>query len=149
MTGASPRKTVTAHAGRRSAFRRYLSSGHLAYLRHGTPCVQAFDGARQKVTGPAVPILQGIEYSTLDSAGQADIAANGALIYRSARAGSELKTVQWMDSAFRLEPLLGTPADYRAISLSPNGKRLAMAIGDGAPAISMFTTSSVASSRRV
>ena len=111
-------------------FGRYLSSGHLAYLRHGTLFVRAFDAARQELTGPEVPILQGVEYSTLDGAGQFDIAANGTLIYRAARAGSELKTVQWMDSAGRLEPLLGTPGDYRAISLSRDGKRLAMAIGD-------------------
>ena len=112
-------------------FGRYLSSGHLAYLRHGTLFVRTFDAARQELTGPEVPILQGVEYSTLDGAGQFDIAANGTLIYRAARAGSELKTVQWMDSTGRLEPLLGTPGDYRAISLSRNGKRLAMVIGDG------------------
>jgi serine/threonine-protein kinase len=110
-------------------FGRYLSSGHLAYLRHGTLFVRTFDATRQQVTGPEVPILQGIEYS-LDGAGQFDIAANGTLIYRAARAGSELKTVQWMDSTGRLEPLLGTPGDYRAISLSRDGKRLAIAIAD-------------------
>jgi Tol biopolymer transport system component len=103
----------------------------LAYLRHGTLFVRAFDAARQELTGPEVPLLQGVEYSTLDGAGQFDIAANGTLIYRAARAGSELKTVQWMDSTGRLEPLLGTPGDYRAISLSRNGKRLALAVGDG------------------
>ncbi|HEY1759636.1 MAG TPA: protein kinase, partial [Bryobacteraceae bacterium] len=112
-------------------FGRYLSSGHLTYLRHGTLFVRAFDAARQELTGPEVPILQGVEYSALDGAGQFDIAANGTLIYRAARAGSELKTVQWMDSTGRLEPLLGTPGDYRVISLSRDGKRLAMAIGDG------------------
>ncbi len=111
-------------------FGRYLSSGHLAYLRHGTLFVRIFDAGRQELSGPEVPFFQGIEYS-LDGAGQFDIAANGALIYRAARAGSELKTVQWMDSTGRLEPLLATPGDYRAISLSRNGKRLAMAIGDG------------------
>ena len=112
-------------------FGRYLSSGHLVYLRHGTLFVRAFDAARQELTGPEIPILQGVEYSTLNGAGQYDIAANGTLIYRAARAGSELKTVQWMDRTGRLEPLLGTPGDYRAISLSRNGKRLAMAISDG------------------
>ena len=99
-------------------------------MRHGTLFVRTFDAARQELTGPEVPILQGIEYSTLDGAGQFDIAANGTLIYRAARAGSELKTVQWMDSTGRLEPLLGTPGDYRAISLSRDGKRLAIAIAE-------------------
>jgi Tol biopolymer transport system component/predicted Ser/Thr protein kinase len=112
-------------------FGRYLSSGHLAYLRRGTLFVRRFDAARLTLTGPEVPILQGVEYSTVNGAGQFDIAANGTLIYRAARPGSELKTVQRMDSAGHLEPLVGTPGDYRAISFSRDGKRLAMTIGDG------------------
>ncbi len=111
-------------------FGRYLSSGHLVYLKHGTMFVRAFDAARQELTGPEVPILQGVEYSSLNGAGQFDVAANGTLIYRAARAGSELKTVQWMDRTGRLEPLLATPGDYRGISLSPDGKRLAIDIVD-------------------
>jgi serine/threonine-protein kinase len=111
-------------------FGRYLSSGHLAYLRHGTLFVRAFDAARQGLTGPEIPLLQGVEYSSLNGAGQFDIAANGTLIYRAAHAGSNLKTVQWMDRTGRLEPLLETPGDYRAISLSPDGKRLAIVNAD-------------------
>ncbi len=111
-------------------FGRYLSSGHLAYLRHGTLFVRTFDAARQELTGPEVPILQGIEYSTLNGAGQFDISANGTLIYRAARAGGDLKTVQWMDRTGRLEPLLGTPGDFRAISFARDGKRLAIAIAE-------------------
>jgi hypothetical protein len=82
------------------------------------------------LTGLEIPLLQGIEYSTLNGAGQFDIAANGTLIYRPARAGSYLKTVQWMDHTGRLETLLGTPGDSRAISLSRDGKRLAIVKAD-------------------
>jgi Tol biopolymer transport system component len=113
-------------------FSRYLSNGYLAYLRRGTLFVRAFDAGRLELTGPEVPVLQGVEYSTLDGAGQFDVAANGTLIYRAARAGSELKTVQWMDSTGRLEPLLETPGDYRSIALSSDGKRLAVDIAEGA-----------------
>jgi hypothetical protein len=45
--------------------------------------------------------------------------------------GSELKTVQQMDSAGRLKPLVGTPGDYRANLFSRDGKRLAVAIAVG------------------
>jgi WD40 repeat protein len=99
-------------------------------LRHGTLFVRAFNAARQELTGPEIPLLQGVEYSTLNGAGQFDIAANGTLIYRAARAGSNFKTVQWMDRTGRLEPLLGTPADYRGISLSRDGKQLAIVNAD-------------------
>lgn len=111
-------------------FGRYLPNGFLAYLRRGTLFARAFDVARQKLNGPEFPVLQGVDYSTLDGAGQLDVASNGTLLFRTAPAGSELKTVQWLDSAGRLEPLLGTPGDYRAISLSRDGKRLALVISD-------------------
>jgi Tol biopolymer transport system component/predicted Ser/Thr protein kinase len=112
-------------------FGRYLADGHLAYLRQGTLYVRPFDAERQELTGAEVPLLQGVEYSTFDGAGQFDIAANGTLIYRASRAGSQLKTVQWMDASGQLQPLLTTPGDYRSIALSRDGKRLALAIGDG------------------
>jgi serine/threonine-protein kinase len=72
-----------------------------------------------------------VEYSTVDASGQFDVAANGTLIYRAARPGSELKTVQWIDSVGHLEPLLAPPGDYRAIALSRDGKRLALTIAQG------------------
>ena len=112
-------------------FGRYLANGHLAYLRHGTLFVRAFDAERLELTGAEVPLLQGVEYSNFDGAGQFDIAANGTLIYRGARTGSQLKIVQWMDSTGRLQPLVGTPGDYRSIALSRDGKRLALAVADG------------------
>jgi serine/threonine-protein kinase len=110
-------------------FGRYLPNGYLAYLRRGTLFARAFDVAHQKLNGPEFPVLQGVDYSTLDGAGQLDVASNGTLLFRTAPTGSELKTVQWLDGD-RLEPLLGIPGDYRAISLSPDGKRLALVISD-------------------
>ena len=132
-------------------FGRYLSSGHLAYLRHGTLFVRTFDAARQELTGPEVPILQGIEYSTLNGAGQFDISANGTIDpYRAARAESELKTVQWMDSAGRLEPLLGTAGDYRAISIAQaTASTLRLQSPKRKAAISMFMTWNVIGRRCV
>jgi serine/threonine-protein kinase len=123
--GASRTLVRGAHFG------RYLSSGHLAYLRGGTLFVRLFDPKRLDLSGPEVPLLQGVEYSTVDASGQFDVAANGTLIYRAARPGSELKTVQWIDSVGHLEPLLAPPGDYRAIALSRDGKRLALTIAQG------------------
>jgi len=110
-------------------FGRYLENGYLAYLRHGTLFVRLFDATRQKLSGPEIPALDGVEYSDLDGAGQFDAAANGTLLYRAARPG-QLKTVQWLDRTGRLEPLLPLPGDYRAIALSRDGKRLALAISE-------------------
>jgi len=114
-----------------ATFGRYAASGHLLYVRNGVVFARRFDPERIEVSGPEVPVLNGVEYSTYDGAAQFDSSRTGTLVYRARRTGSNLKTVQWMDAAGRLEPLLSTPGDYRAIKLSPDGRRLALAMDDG------------------
>jgi Tol biopolymer transport system component/predicted Ser/Thr protein kinase len=114
-----------------ATFGRYAASGHLLYLRRGTVFARAFDATRLEVTGPEVPVLNGVEYSSYDGAAQFEFSRNGTLVYRASRPGTDLKTVQWMDSDGRLEPLLATPGDYRSLQLSPDGRRLALSIADG------------------
>ncbi len=119
-----------------ASFGRYASSGHLLYVRHGSVgdrcrCNRRFDATRLELSGPEVPVLNGVESSTFDGAAQFDFSNNGTLVYRASRPGSNFKTVAWMDSAGSLEPLLATPGDYRAIRLSPDGRRLALTIANG------------------
>ncbi len=114
-----------------ASFGRYTAAGNLLYVRGGSLFARSFDAARLEVTGSEVPVLNGVETSSFDGAAQFDLSNNGTLVYRGSRPGSNFKTVAWMNSAGRLEPLLAMPGDYRAISLSPDGRRLALAIGDG------------------
>ncbi len=114
-----------------ASFGRYAASGHLLYVRHGTIFARRFDATRLELTGPEVSVLTGVESSTFDGAGQFDFSNNGTLVYRAVRPGSNFKTIAWMDRAGDLEPLLAAPADYRTISLSPDGQRLALTIANG------------------
>jgi len=114
-----------------ATFGRYAASGHLLYVRNGIVFARRFDAERLQVSGPEVPVLNGVEFSTYDGAAQFDFSGTGTLVYRASRPGSNLKTVQWMDATGRLEPLLSTPGDYHAIRLSPDGRRLALAVADG------------------
>jgi len=114
-----------------ASFGRYIPNGHLLYLRRGTVFARSFDAARLEVTGSEVPVLNGVEYSNYDGAAQLEFSKNGTLVYRASRPGSDLKTVMWMDSAGHLDPLLATPGDYRSLKLSPDGRRLALAIAEG------------------
>jgi serine/threonine-protein kinase len=114
-----------------ATFGRYAASGHLLYVRSGIVFARRFDPERLEVSGPEVPVLNGVEYSTYDGVAQFDFSRNGTLVYRASRPGSDLKTVQWMDAAGSLEPLLSTPGNYRAIKLSPDGRRLALVMADG------------------
>jgi Tol biopolymer transport system component len=135
--GASRIEALTLRDGRRhvlvegATFGRYAASGHLLYVRRGTVFARSFDATRFELTGPEAPVLNGVEYSSHDGSAQFEFSRDGTLVYRASRPGTDLKTVQWMDSAGRLEPLLATPGDYRSLSLSPDGRRLALWIVDG------------------
>jgi Tol biopolymer transport system component/DNA-binding winged helix-turn-helix (wHTH) protein len=113
-----------------ATFGRYATSGHLLYVRNGIVFARRFDAERLEVSGAEVPVLNDVEHSTYDGVAQFDFSRTGTLVYRASRPGSNLKTVQWMDATGRLEPLLSTPGDYRSIKLSPDGRRLALAMAD-------------------
>ena len=135
--GSARIEAMTFKDGRRhvlvegATFGRYAASGHLLYLRRGTVFARSFDATRLEVSGPEAPVLNGVEFSSYDGAAQFEFSRNGTLVYRASRPGTDLKTVQWMDSDGRLEPLLATPGDYRSLQLSPDGRRLALSIAEG------------------
>jgi Tol biopolymer transport system component len=54
------------------------------------------------------------------------------LVYRRATGGgSALTTLQWVDATGKREPLQTKPGAYQDLSLSPDGKRVALVIVDG------------------
>jgi len=65
--------------------------------------------------------------------GHFDVSRTGTLVYRRASSGAPaLMTVQWVDSIGRKEPLQARPGPYRALSLSPDGKRVALTVAEAA-----------------
>ena len=57
-----------------------------------------------------------------------DVSRTGTLVYRKAGGGAadRVTTIQWLDAAGKKEPLLAKPGTYGDLSLSPDGKRLAV-----------------------
>ena len=111
---------------------RYLPSGHLAYVTaDGTLLVAPFDQDRLELAGPATPIAQGLSRLGF---GSVDLAASraGDLLYltSSASAGHLLSWVT-RDGRFQVVDA-GWPLATEAVqgwALSPDGRRLAIAIG--------------------
>jgi serine/threonine-protein kinase len=118
------RKTVV----RGGFYGRYLPSGHLVYLRGGTLYGMAFDIDRLKPAGPPVTLLEGIAASGLGG-GQFDFSRNGTLAYLAGnpsrgQAEADVDRRRRKDAAF-----FATPDRFCRTALSPDGKRLAVAIG--------------------
>jgi Tol biopolymer transport system component/DNA-binding winged helix-turn-helix (wHTH) protein len=116
------RRTVVGSA----SWGRYLDSGHLIYIDKGTLFAVLFDLDRLQVRGSPTSVLQEVAFSTAWGYPQLDVSRTGTLVYRSSRAGDGLVTVNWLDEAGRMTPLLPVPGNYSSLTLSPDGRRLAL-----------------------
>jgi Tol biopolymer transport system component/predicted Ser/Thr protein kinase len=116
-------------------FPRYLPTsdggGHLVYLHQNTLFAVPFDPARLALTGVPAPILEDVSSSA--GAG-GDLAFGGApsgpgtFVYLAGK-GQEAFPISWLDSAGKTEPLQASIGRYFTPRFSPDGKRLAFALG--------------------
>jgi len=113
---------------------RYLSSGHLVYTKKSTMFAVPFDLERLEIRGTAVAVLDDVAYDAVANQAQFDVSQRGTLVYRRRSGGaSSLATVQWLDPTGKPLPLLAKPGAYVGTPrVSPDGKRIAIAIKDGA-----------------
>ena len=115
---------------RGGTFGRYLPSGHLVYVSQGTLFAAPFDLDRLDVQGTPVPVLSDVSYSPTNGSAQLDFSQTGTLVYRSGGREEGGFTVQWLDAAGKLQPLLAKPDSYARPKLSPDGERLAISMND-------------------
>ena len=119
---------------------RYLSSGHLLYARGGTLFAAPFDLKRLAVSGTGVPVLEGVARSILGrtSSGfaQADVSANGSLIYAPGPVSpaSERPRLTVVDRAGSVTELKVPPGFYERPRISPDGTQLALGSDDSSGA---------------
>ena len=110
-------------------FGRYLPSGQLVYVHQGTLFALGFDLVRLEVRGTPAPLLEDVAANAQSGGGQFDVARNGTLVYLSGKSSTASWPVAWMDSTGKTKPLLATPGPYYAPRFSPDGTRLALAMG--------------------
>jgi serine/threonine-protein kinase len=107
-------------------FGRYVPTGHLLFVRAGALLAVPFDLGRGEITGEPVPLLEDVAVFAGGRAGYA-VSGNGVLAYFPA---SQLtRQLVWVDRAGREEPVLDSPAEYYTPRISPDGSRIALAIG--------------------
>ena len=111
---------------------RYLPSGHVAYVHEGTLLAVPFDLQRLEVTGQPAAILVGVVSAPGSGGAQFSFSETGNLAYVADRSGRQNVSIYWMDRGGKLTPLGRPPGDYSNPTFSPDGKRLALEIRDGA-----------------
>jgi len=140
LTLADGHRKVVARGGQTA---RYLASsggtGHLVYVNRATFFAIPFDLATLETRGTAVPVLDDVAYTPQTNASLFAVSRAGTLIYRRARsAAAAMTTMQWISASdgvtSKKEPLRATPGAYQLPRLSPDGKRIALVISEGANA---------------
>jgi serine/threonine-protein kinase len=135
LTLADGRRKIVARGGMSA---RYLPApeglGYLVYLDRATMFAAPFDLAKLEVRGAARAVLDDVAYHSAFGAGEYDFctapAGHGTLVYRKGAggAGSGLMTLEWVDPTGKREALRAKPAAYQYPSISPDGKRIALAV---------------------
>jgi len=123
----------------RGTFGRYLPGGYLTYVNQGTLFALRVDLERMQALPDApVPVVKDVAYSWTFGFAQLDIAHNGTLIYRRSAARGELAGA-WIDSSGATETVMASPSEYALPSLSPDGRRIAVArVENGTPSLWIF-----------
>jgi Tol biopolymer transport system component len=106
------------------------AQGHLLFVRGTRLVAEPFDADRRVVTGEAVPVAEEIATSATPY-GQFSASANGVLVYQTGASLSRTQLV-WFDRAGQQTAVLGEPAVYGDVRLSPDGKRAVVSVADPA-----------------
>jgi Tol biopolymer transport system component/tRNA A-37 threonylcarbamoyl transferase component Bud32 len=106
---------------------RYLSTGHLLYMKGGVLMAAPFDAATLRVTGPAVAMLDGVMHAlnapnsnSETAAGQFAVSASGLLAYIHGGIIPDWKDQgMWVDRRGTEVPVSEPPASFASAFNSP------------------------------
>jgi WD40 repeat protein len=118
---------------------RYLLTGHLVYAVDGVLFAVPFDRRHLAVTGPPMPIVEGVRRAATGITGVADFSVSNtgtlAFIPGPASISSAQSDLALVDRNGTPPPLKLPPGAYEYARLSPDGKQIAFGSDDGKKAI--------------
>jgi serine/threonine-protein kinase len=113
---------------------RYVSTGHLVFLRQGTLMAVRFDSARLEVIGQPSPVAENVMQAfSADplhntAAGQFGVSDSGSLTYAAGGVVPDQKnSLIWVDRRGVEQPITALQFPFFAPRLSPDGQRIAYA----------------------
>ena len=95
-------------------------------MRGTTLMAQPFDPKKLKLTGDPAPVADPVGKSAITGRMNVAASSNGLLLYSAS--GSNQLT--WLDRTGKPQGTLGEPNDYVIFRISPDGRRVAAAIGN-------------------
>jgi Tol biopolymer transport system component len=102
----------------------YAPPGFVLFSRGGTLYSQPFDATHLQLSGEPIPTAEGVDYDF-------SAARDGIVAYRAG--AIDVRQFRWFDRAGKELAKVGRPGDYLDPTLSPDGTRLAVGIGEWTP----------------
>jgi len=109
---------------------RYLPGGHLVFARQGRLYSVPFDLKLGKVTGAPRIVLEGVAYDLRNGGSEFAVAGDGSLAYVPEPLQSDERRLAWRDVAGAREIVTEEARRYHDPALDPDGRRLALRLGD-------------------
>jgi Tol biopolymer transport system component len=109
---------------------RFSLSGHLLYAHAGTLMAAPFDPQRLALTGAAVPVVQGVMQSAISGVAQYSLSATGSLVYVPGSIQPDQRKLVWVTRNGTEQPIAAPARAYRIPRLSPDSRRVVVAIDD-------------------
>ncbi len=107
---------------------KYAPSGHLLFAREGFLFAVPFDAEKLEATGAPVPVVENVMGSRNSGIVHAAVAANGLLAYVEGTSRSRQAFMTWRGRDGSSERLPLPPNNYQNPAVSPDGRRIAVAI---------------------
>jgi eukaryotic-like serine/threonine-protein kinase len=101
--------------------------GHLVFLRDSTLMAQPFDPARMELSGEPTAIAEGVDSFGRATYGLFSVSDTGTLVYRGLAVSRMV--LGWFDRQGDPAGTLGEPGEYANPAVSPDGTRVAAALG--------------------
>ncbi len=107
---------------------RYAPTGHLVYAQGGSLMAVPFDPQRLAVTGPPVAVIERVLQSSVSGVAQYSFSSTGSVVYVPGGIQSAQSQLAWVSRNGAAQPLPAPVRAYRGPRLSPDGRRVAVAI---------------------
>jgi serine/threonine-protein kinase len=108
------------------SYGRYVSSGHLIFVRGGSLMAVPFDARGVQVTGSPLPVLEGVSTSPLAGYAEFAVSANGTLVYLPGQRVDANRMLVWVDRKGGVQPATEIRRVFGSLRLSPDGRRVAL-----------------------
>jgi serine/threonine protein kinase len=109
----------------------YSPSGHLLFAREGRVFAVPFDPNRLEITGPPIPVLDGVKNSLNSGVANFVVSATGTLVYVPGNASAPQGLLVWVDRKNQAQALAAPARGYGSPRISPDGQRVAVSIFTG------------------